>query len=194
MVPRCYLIIAVLFTTSASTQDSSLLDEELKSFRFKGKPIHPAVVEELITPLADPLPTIVSVEVEGGHRNNKARGTPSSNANGYIEYTDPYTHGSSPNGNGYFCYRHLGRTAEGIHVLKTLSSGGGSGIFMDIIFIRFEWDDAYEQGEYRKRVIMKRVGDFCLGDRDDGTIKLDGNKLTISTSRYRSEPVVLTLR
>jgi hypothetical protein len=37
------------------------------------------------------------------------------------------------------------------------------------------------------------LGEFRLGDRDDGSIILNGNDLRISASRYRAEDTILVI-
>jgi hypothetical protein len=170
----------------------SSLHRELEGFRFKGAPIHPALVEELDAPLADPLPTVVSVDLEAGHASNRTRSSVLSEVRGFLRRVDSAS-GDGGGNSEFFEYRYLGCTKGGLHVLETAACGGGSGVFMAILLVTFEADDSYEQGNRRTRVLMKRVGEFRLGDRDDGTVTLSGNRLRISASRYRPIDTVLVL-
>jgi hypothetical protein len=70
-------------------------------------------------------------------------------------------------------YRHLGVSPGGTHVLHTLSSGGGTGIFEDLLLVRFHKDRVRHDSEQRDRLLMTRVGNFILGDRDDGDIRFE---------------------
>jgi len=96
---------------------------------------------------------------------------------------------------GSFSYRHLGRLPNGIHVLRTFSLGGGSGVFQALLFLRTETRIAYladgvKRGE---QVFLQALRRFPLGDRDDAEITVKEDRVIIGKSRYRTEPVELTL-
>ena len=86
-----------------------------------------------------------------------------------------------------FGYRYIGMTDSGVLVLKTASSGGGSGTFMDLLFLAVERghgiaDDAEpEDGGViradRGRIVLRKLGTIVLGDRWDGELRVRGNDL-----------------
>lgn len=80
-------------------------------------------------------------------------------------------------------YRYIGRSEDGVHVLHTVTSGGGSGSFHTLLFIRFinEPGITGEQGQIdiRDRLIMKSHGTISLGDRYQGEISIKGSTLRI---------------
>jgi len=87
---------------------------------------------------------------------------------------------------GFFEYRHIGSTPSGTHVLWTAGNAGGPETFQDLILVRVEGDSVFENGRFRHRFILRRIGAITLGDRDDGRMPLLGNKLVLGVSRYRS--------
>ena len=44
-----------------------------------------------------------------------------------------------------------------------------------------------------QRVVLKCVGQIVVGDRDDGTVELKGDTLTLGKSRYREKAAVYKL-
>ncbi len=162
--------------------------EELKTFRYRGKPIPPPAVAELVGILADPLPTLTSIDLEGWLRSNRAVNV-AAEREGWIE-ADIVEDGKKA---GYNMYRREGTLPGDVHVLQTVDNGGGTGAFKHLLLVRFEFDDAYEDGATRRRISMKRVGGFSLGDRDDGKVEVRDDKIIIGPSRYRPEQVVVTV-
>ncbi|MFA5160605.1 MAG: hypothetical protein WC484_08915, partial [Candidatus Omnitrophota bacterium] len=94
----------------------------------------------------------------------------------------------------FFCYERLGKLNNGLHVLKVSNSGGGSGTFMDLFFVRFDKGNGYTRdGEKYDQLLMSIVRQYPLGDRDDGEIKVLGDHVVVGRSRYRGEDVTLTV-
>ena len=173
---------------SATPDDEARLREELKAFRYRGKPIPPAAVAELGGILADPLPTLTSIDLEGWLRSNRAVNAVTER-NGWIE-SDLVEDGKKT---GYNRYRREGTLAGDVHVLQAVENGGGTGAFKDLLLVRFEFDDAFENGFTRRRISMRRVGGYSLGDRDDGKVDIHDGKIIIGASRYRPESVAVTV-
>lgn len=168
--------------------------EELQMFQFQGKPIHPAIVRELITDLADPLPVIAAIDLEGASRSNRYSQMSFSDRDGMFQYQDETTLGK----NAFFAYGHLGLAPNGTHVLLVMDSGGGSGIFEHLLFIKFESDQVYDPDGYRERIIMNCVGNYGLGDRYNGKLRLQGHEIFIGRSHNSpvnetSEDVILKI-
>lgn len=88
-----------------------------------------------------------------------------------------------------FGYRYVGMTDSGVQVLETASSGGGSGTFVDLLFLAIERghgiaaDAEHEDGGViradRERVVLRKLGTIVLGDRWDGELRVRGNELFI---------------
>jgi len=82
-----------------------------------------------------------------------------------------------------FYYRWLGKMADGTHVVETGESGGGSGFFMDLMFIRFSEGEIMVENEKRPQLLMSIVGIYLLGDRYDGEIIVHPDRVFIPASK-----------
>ena len=96
-------------------------------------------------------------------------------------------------GRRWYAYRYVGSTQNGLDVLHTRYSGGGSGIFNSVVFIRTEVDQGVDYplarlGSTRKeaarpeihdRELIRFVGKIPLGDRWLGTIEVVGNDVVV---------------
>lgn len=165
-----------------ATQPSS--ECELHDFRHRGQPIHPACVMKLGTELADSLPAIAAVDIEGctdSQQNPMA-----------FTVRDGWIRIELKDG-GWFAYRHLGVSPGGTHALHTQSSGGGTGVFEDLLLVRFHRDRVRQNATVRERLLMTSVGSFVLGDRDNGEIRIEGRRLIVGHSRYRALDTLIPL-
>lgn len=153
-------------------------------FLLGGKPIHPLSVAPLIEDLGGHGPRIAAVDLEG----SRASGSHSPKVTVRGE-----TVSSLDGEGGWVAYRHVGTTPNGLHVLRIEISGGGSGIFGNVAWVRLARDQVWEDGKKRGRTTLVLVGEFTLGDRDNGEVRLDGAKLFVGRSRYRDEDVTIPL-
>lgn len=89
-----------------------------------------------------------------------------------------------------FGYEYVGMTKSDIHVLYTSDSGGGSGVFKNLLLLAFEYDngincdlDKKTIQPARKRLLLKKLGEISLGDRWDGELKVEGNSIFIGKDK-----------
>jgi len=157
-------------------------------FCFEGEPVHPGVIDEFSGWLSDG-PMISGIYLDGAYNSDR-----------YFHYKverwGNWVYGVFDAGNaqeGFLRYLHHGRTPGGIHVIEAHQNGGGSGVFQDLIFLRFEHEVVLENGRVRARPLLRRVGGFILGDRDSGTVRLSGSTVFIGPSHHRREPVEIDL-
>ena len=95
------------------------------------------------------------------------------------------------NSNEYYQYEWLGRLPSGMHVLETTDYSGGSGVFRNLLFLKFTTDKAYDpNGKSYERLLMTVVMVFPLGDRDDGSIEILEDEVIVSASKYRTKPTI----
>jgi hypothetical protein len=148
-------------------------------FLWNGKPIHPGCVEQLTTDLADSYPYVAAVDLEGCQRGNRYSTAPEVDG-GVLRRRDP-----DPEVRGYFQYEYVGVLASGVHVLRTGASGGGSGFFQSLLFVRIRESSVLEDGRSRSRQTLELVGSENLGDRDEVTVSLKGDVVKIRRRPFR---------
>jgi len=149
------------------------LREADEKFSFRGVPINPRMVSDLLPWPSDRLAGPVAVDLSGG--GNRYFADIKVPKKGVARAA--WKEGEETQS---FEYHHLGVLANGMHVVKTLAGGGGSGVFTDLLLVRFMVDTEYtDGGASRSRVIMMRSGSFALGDRYDGSIRVEPNRISI---------------
>lgn len=164
------------------------LREADEHFTYRGEPIHPNAVKEFEPWLSEAEPVMLSIDVDAAQSGQHYLTHVERIAGGFKAHGDPPAEGSET-----FWYREVGRSSSGVHVLETAYSGGGSGIFMDVLLIRFDYQKVLYEQTTRDRLVMRCVGVVTLGDRDDGKVTLKGDDLILGKSRYRDRPIVIHL-
>ncbi|MFZ5776173.1 MAG: lysozyme inhibitor LprI family protein [Thermodesulfobacteriota bacterium] len=164
-------LVALEETMHKAAQEA--LREANERFSFQGKPINPRMLEELLPWLSDNLPGPVAVDLAGGE-------------NRYFAEINALQKGGvravwDEGNEQHSCqYQHLGRLANGMHVVRIAAQSGGSGIFTDLLLVRFLVDAEYGDGGMRRnRLLMMRAGSFPLGDRYDGAIAVQADTISI---------------
>jgi hypothetical protein len=168
-----------------------LLQEVNEHFTIEGKPIHPRLMEKFQTWLADSgPPAVITVDLLAAARNGNEYYLPDVKVKDglvLVEHKDP--EGS------WFAYKWLGTVRPGLHVVKTMYSGGGTGVFMNLYFFRTAIGTGQDdQGPYGQVLMTLARTPVVLGDRDDGTIKVEPGRVIIGKSRYRHQSVILEFK
>lgn len=155
---------------------------------FHGKVLHPGALNELGISLADSAPVDVAVDVDGVQASNKYSCRPVVRDH-FVDCNDDEVLGKG----GSFSYVYLGVTPGKTYAFETYFSGGGTGIYMNVLLVRFENQAMRRDDKIEHRWVMKRVGDITLGDRATGTVTLTGSTLTLGASQYRPKDVLIKL-
>ena|ERR1051326_780489 len=157
-------------------------DEELKEatqrFTFRGKPTNPLAIRDLLSLLTDEYPGPVAIAMEGTTEIRYFGGLTAK----------PKTDGSiwtNLEDGGYFGYQRLGVLANGIQVLKTWESGGGSGIFTSLLLVSFRIDEEYTEDGSRSQLVLVRRGEIGLGDRYDGEVQVSANSIMVGADKRK---------
>ena len=147
--------------------------------------IHPEIVEELDGWISDGLPVYAAVDLEGAMRSNRfflppeERGTPGADGWIRVEKKSEFSCDNNP----YYRYKFIGVTPSGTHIIQTAWSGGGTGIFCRVLFMRFQTDEvltsSLNKTTTRTRVLLRCIGDRPLGDRYCGDVTYADGVLTI---------------
>jgi len=155
-------------------------------FRFHGKPVHPLLIKQFEPWISDSRPPItIELNLTASWDSNQYAAGFNTDSNGLSAV-------GLPEGETY-AYKHLGTLRDGTHVLRTFYSGGGSGSFEALLFVRVRTRVAYladgiSQGE---QVFVQVVRRYPLGDRDGAEITVEPDRVLVGKSRYREKPVVI---
>ena len=157
-----------LFSLTPRTRLVRNLSNSRYSF-FNEELINPRILEDLQGWISDSGDQVVSVNVSKSNKSNRYFGELSVD-NQQGEY--PLV--TSSHDEESFAYQYLGLSFSGVHLLKTWSCGGGSGVFCNIMLVTLSKDSALESesGKYTKvdRFVIKLVGSIPLGDRYEGEV------------------------
>ncbi|MGD1906872.1 MAG: hypothetical protein ACFB0C_12875 [Leptolyngbyaceae cyanobacterium] len=162
-------------------------------FEFQREPITPRAVSDLLPWLSDTEPGPIALDIEGSTAETNRYWADISTIDagpwqGAILATwqpridQDITYSSA--------YQWLGRLDNGLHVLRVWQNTGGRGYFTHVLVVRFSTDYEYDHRD-RKRLVMTRVGQAVLGDRDDRVITLEGNTIVIPPAEHESVPTRL---
>jgi len=72
-----------------------------------------------------------------------------------------------------------------LQIIRTGESGGGSGFFMELLWVRLVSSSVIEDGKARTRDALTMAGTDSLGDRDQVTIAIAGDTVTIKRREFR---------
>jgi hypothetical protein len=169
------------------------LQEANFSFRFRGAPINPRAVSDLLPWLSDTEPGPIALDVEGSTADTNRYWADISTidagpwAGAILATWQPrleqdITYSSA--------YQWLGHLDNGLHVLRIWQNTGGRGYFTYVLVVRFSTDREYDHRD-RERLVITRVGQAVLGDRDDRAITLEGNTVVIPPRASESVPTRL---
>ena len=176
------------------------------TYSFKTAPfVHPKIVNDLVGSLSDSGDQVVAINLLDSQDSNRYFGeiavTPQ------LDPTQPsgpsvYSVDGEENadktlgelwGRSWYAYRYVGSTPRGLDVVHAKRSGGGSGIFNEVVFTRTEMDrgvdypllrevesrTAAARPEVRDRELIRFVGKIPLGDRWLGTVEVVGNDVVV---------------
>ena len=184
-------------------------------FFFGGNPVHPKIIEDMITWISDSGDQTVAINLEdsqGSNKYNFYEGLSASIVNKNlwvkIEHDD-----------GFFSYDFHGVSDNGIMVLGTAENGGGSGVFQQLMLFRIKevavlelqhdtleedisWSPSTDYGyeilksknsriskSDKKIIYLEKVYKFLLGDRNYHSVSIDNNFLVLDGSRIDLTPL-----
>ena len=180
-------IFGFLYTTRLYAAIQEDLQKANQSFTYNSKPIHPGLVQEFSNWISDNRnPITISVDISAGSDTNEySDSRVTANEEGAV--CRQGQDGES------FCYHWLGRLINGVHVLRVTDSGGGSGIFGDLFFVKFEVGQGYmSDGKKYDRLLMSIMLTYPLGDRYDGNIRFEKDRIVVGSGKNHTKQDVIT--
>jgi len=186
LIGLMFLVIGQLFGQNLS--DAFL--EADTNFTYQGKPIHPGLVNEFSSWISDKgFPTTISVDIAAPHGNEYFEDDAKidEDKNVCIDEKDE----NDDKTGAYFCYRRLGKLNNGLHILKTWESGGGSGVFTDLCFVRIDKDKGTFDGQPYERLLMVIAGTYGLGEEYSGEAEILTDRVIVK--KLNGEKVELIL-
>ena len=186
-------VLLSLFALAVLRSHSAPLPSPDQAPSFNGAPfINPRIVQELSTWISDTGDQVVSINILDAQHSNRfycqAKST-KANGNPYV-YAETITVEAGQTNITSFGYSLVGKTSSGIYVLHTTDNGGGSGRFESILLLTFESDkgisyDLSKNGAntVKNRLLLKKVGEFALGDRWDSDLVVKENTLLIGKDK-----------
>jgi hypothetical protein len=175
--------MVLMLLTTASLMAGEQLDEANAKFTYNGKPIHPFLIYEFSNWMSDSRPPMITtVDVAAAFDSNKYQQSTIEKREDWLFSTKEKNVHEDYKEVDMFGYHWLGTLANGIHVVEIGYGGGGSGFFMDLIFIKFFEGEITWENKKEKQLLMSIVGIHSLGDRYEGDIKVFPNKVFIPAS------------
>jgi hypothetical protein len=144
-------------------------------FAVVGKPIHPAVIQMLMCPMAASSPFIRAVDVAAFDDSDAYELRIEWGRTTASRLDDNHARTGE-----YIAYTHVGRLRGGEHVLDVSECTGGSGIFRSLLFVRL--DDVAQSSVLGDRpgvLMMSSVDQISLGDRNDARVSVEGDGVLI---------------
>jgi hypothetical protein len=146
---------------------------------WQGKAVHPGCIKELSTELSDARPIVAAIDLEGCQQSNRHSGEVQVDGR-ILRVRD-----ADSESRGYVQYEDLGSLMSEVHVVRIAESGGGSGVFQSLLFLRTASAPVVEDGKTRLRSTLTLVGSETLGDRAESTVSISGNDVTIRIREFR---------
>jgi hypothetical protein len=175
------LAASLALAGAAHAKPAAPLDELRKTFTLKGKPVPPEVFRDMGDgDMADSGGIIVTIDVKAAIGSN-------------LYFDDIKIDGAwvtqikRATKNNPFAeetrYRFIGRTANKLLVVVASYNGGGSGTFYTLHILDAKAARAFDlEGKLYDRLNLTQIRSVILGDRWDGTVKIDGNAIIITTT------------
>jgi hypothetical protein len=186
-------------------------------FFFGGKPVHPKIIEEVLTWISDRGDQVVAINLEDSQGSNKYNFN--DNISAFIRPENKKLWVVIKQDGGYFYYQFHGTSDNEILVLEIGENGGGKGTFKQLILFRIKevavlelQHDALEEDismspstnsgykilksknsriskSDKKRIYLEKIYTFLLGHRKKHNVLIDNNFLVLDRSRIDLTPL-----
>lgn len=185
------LLLAMRQSSDSHSPPVHLAEQSLP-YSFDHPPyVHPKIIQDLSTWISDIGDQVVAINLLDSQKSNRYFGDilvrEVSGDSPFIYVKEEKFHETS-----IFGYQYIGTTKSGVYVLRTSSSGGGSGVDESLMFLTVrrdkglsvDWDKLSIRPE-RERIVLQKLGEIVLGDRWNGKLRIEGNKIFIGKDQGR---------
>ena len=190
-------VCAVLILSACGAEPRSAAQQGLNTvapdasvdwpYSFVQEPfVRPQIIDDLSTELSDLGDQVVAINLLDAQESNRYGGGIGVRE---IDEQCPYVHWEPFGERSEFGYQYVGMTESRVHVLYTSSWGGGSGVFKSLMLLAItpdagiDWNGQAATASERERLLIYKLGEFGLGDRWAGDLRVAGNTLTIGRDR-----------
>ena len=159
-----------------------LVSEVRERFTVGGEPIPPEIFRDFgDVNMADSQPIWVTVDVRAAIGSNQYADEIIRNGDWIVQRKPaPQT----LNGAEYSTYRYIGATENGLLVVLSSYSGGGTGQFVNLHLLSIEAVPAFDStGGVYDRLNLTNLRGIALGDRWDGEVRVTRNSIRVVTTR-----------
>jgi hypothetical protein len=177
----CFVGPVGLGAARDANSDAALLAEVRHTFTLHGKPIPPEIFRDFGDgDLGDSGAIWVTVDIAAAI-GSELYGDPITQDHGWVAQTKP---NQSMNGSERTDYRFVGSTDNGLLVVLSSYSGGGSGIFYTLHVLDLVTARGFDiNGKVYQRINLTNVRSVTLGDRWEGDVSIAKNAIHIDTTR-----------
>jgi hypothetical protein len=145
------------------------------AFTVNHEPIHPAVIQALMTPMEAATPFVRAVDVLAFAENDAFELT------SQLDVMTAHRLDAKRARTGEFiAYTHVGVLPGGVHVLDVSECSRGSGIFRSLLLVRL--NEASETSLTRGRPkthVLFSVDQIALGDRNNAIVSVEGEGVVV---------------
>jgi hypothetical protein len=170
-------------TPALAESVSASLDEVRHSFTLDGKRVPPEIFRDMGDgDLADSGAILVTVDIKAAVGSNLYADDIVKDGPGWVAQRK--IDKEAMNGYEETAYHYVGATANGLLVVIASYNGGGSGTFYTLHILDLAAARAFDlDGKIYDRIDLTTLRAIPLGDRWDGTAKISGNAIEITTKR-----------
>lgn len=145
------------------------------AFAVNHKPIHPAVIQALMTPMETTTPFVRAVDVLAFAENDAFELT------SQLDVMTAHRLDAKRTRTGEnISYTHVGVLPGRVHVLDVSECSGGSGIFRSLLLVRLsEASEASLTRGRPKTLVLFSVDQIALGDRNNAIVSVEGEGVVV---------------
>ncbi len=174
-------------------------DEELSKcvkefFVYKGKPLSVKMIFDMVPWLSDRGSQVLTLDIENSFKSNRYFEGDDSSIERKSEWFKVVLNDKKDDTT--YSYDVIGKTSSGVFVVKIINSPNrASGVFAELLFLKIEHEPNFQFSQSSasdktigklsgKRLVLKKLGDYPLGNRTESEINIRGNTIEIRMQNH----------